>query len=63
MNTANLNAAQYLTKRELFAAMAMQGLLAKYGDDTYTSEGIAMLAVNRADATLAQLERTREAKL
>jgi hypothetical protein len=47
-----------LTKREQFAMAAMQGLLAKHGDDDYTPSQIASYAVERADALLAELERT-----
>lgn len=48
-----------LTKREQFAAMAMQGLLAKHGDDDYQCEQIASYAVAHADALLKELERTK----
>lgn len=48
-----------LTKREYFAAMAMQGLLAKHGDDDYQAEQIADYAVAHADALLKKLERTK----
>jgi hypothetical protein len=46
-----------LTKRELFAAMAMQGLCAYPSliDDTVT--GVARLAVEQADALLAELAK------
>ena len=47
-----------LTKRELFAAMAMQGLLA---DPTVIYVGgAAKQAVKHADALLAALESTKE---
>ncbi len=47
-----------LTKREYFAAMAMQGLLASEagGDHFDTEEGAAMCAVSHADALLDALE-------
>lgn len=48
-----------LTKRERFAAMAMQGLLAKHGDDDYKCEQIACYAVAHADALLAELEKSK----
>ena len=48
-----------LTKREQFAAMAMQGLLAKHGDDDYQCEQIASYAAAHADALLKELERTK----
>ena len=44
-----------LTKRELFAAMAMQGLLAKGGGGD--PEAFAMWAVRDADALLAELAK------
>ena len=54
-----------LTKREYFAAMAMQGLLAADGqlsshEDTelWTAAEIADYAVEQADALLAELERS-----
>lgn len=51
-----------LTKRELFAAMAMQGMLASESDH-FNYGHIAKLAeaaVLRADALLAELERTHD---
>lgn len=51
-----------LTKRELFAAMAMQGMLASetasynYG----AQENLAVNAVKRADALLAELNKEKE---
>ena len=47
-----------LTKREHFAAMAMQGLLAFYGDGQAFST-TAKEAMECADALLAELERTK----
>ncbi len=48
-----------LTKRELFAAMAMQGLLASpvYGPDPISFPETAPLAVAYADALIAELEK------
>lgn len=47
-----------LTKRELFAAMAMQGMAEKYGTtDASGSENVAKNAVRYADALLAALEQ------
>jgi hypothetical protein len=50
-----------LTKRELFAAMAMQGWLASFGADAeITPTGkvqVAELAVELSDALLAALEK------
>jgi hypothetical protein len=48
-----------LSKREQFAAMAMQGLLSKHGDDDYQCEQISSYAVAHADALLKELERTK----
>lgn len=45
-----------LTKRELFAAMAMQGMLS---DPIVGGELVAPSAVGYADALLAELERTQ----
>ena len=47
-----------LTKREQFAAMAMQGLRA-CTDGVYLAEDLARHAVEYADALLAELERTK----
>jgi len=54
-----VNRVSGLTKREQFAAMAMQGILAKHGDDDYQREQIASYAVAHADALLKELERTK----
>jgi len=43
-----------LTKRELFAAMAMQGMLGQSGGTVATSY-MATLAINHADALIAEL--------
>lgn len=48
-----------LTKREYFAAMALQGLCAHSGD-YHAPEHLASDAVMFADAVLAELERTNE---
>lgn len=48
-----------LSKREYFAALAMQGLLAKHGDDDYQAEQIAGYAVAHADALLKALENSK----
>lgn len=57
----NLYAATYsvggLTKREYFAAMAMQGLCYQ-SPVSWSSRNIAAVAVQNADAILAELERT-----
>lgn len=44
-----------LTKREYFAAMAMQGLLAQNGYDRFDS--LAIDAVRQADVLLEELEK------
>lgn len=47
-----------LTKREYFAAMAMQGLFADMTkQDEYTFQDVALDAVQAADALLAELEK------
>lgn len=47
-----------LTKREHFAAMAMQGFCAAPDMPDATVEGVAGASVKQADALLAELERT-----
>ncbi len=49
-----------LTKREYFAAMAMQGLLASESRESLfdTAGGAARCAIEHADALLTELERT-----
>lgn len=49
-----------LTKREMFAAMAMQGLLAHHGDDEYDYRALARCAVWRANALLSELAKEGE---
>jgi hypothetical protein len=46
-----------LTKREYFAGLAMQGLLANPNTGCECAEKIAELAVNRSDELLKQLEK------
>lgn len=46
-----------LTKREYFAAMAMQGLLAQDADLNWGAPLIARYAVEQADELLAELEK------
>jgi len=51
-----------LTKREMFAMHAMQGLLssnATYGGVTTNRKALAADALAHADALLAELERTK----
>lgn len=54
--------ARGLTKRELFAAMAMQGILADgFSDELNSAKNIARRAVNYADALLAELAKGPQA--
>lgn len=47
-----------LTKRELLAAMAMQGWLSSFGDDTIANpNAVAEFSVKCADALLKALEK------
>lgn len=48
-----------MTKREMMAMAAMQGLLSRHGDDDYSSEQIARYSVCHADALLSELERAK----
>lgn len=45
-----------LTKRELFAAMAIQGLCSAEWTENTTFENLAVTAVKQADALLAALD-------
>ena len=49
-----------LTKREAFAAMAMQGLIASDLNDTIDEEKIANIAVKCADALIERLNKETE---
>ena len=51
-----------LTKRELFAAIAMQGILANPDCNAKTYEAYAVDGVRYADALLAELAKPREVK-
>jgi len=52
--------ASKLTKRELFAGLAMSGWLASYGKDEHCDViGAAEHAAKCADALLAELEKTK----
>lgn len=46
-----------LTKRELFAAMAMQGMAADPGTNELSAKDVALLSVVWADALLAELAK------
>lgn len=56
-----------LTKREYFAAMAMQGLLAHncdhFKDSDLEKEGVANRSVQMADALIAELNNESEIKM
>jgi len=47
-----------LTKRELFAAMAMQGMLANPADLKRDQDGVVEFSIGCADALLKRLEET-----
>ena len=50
-----------LTRRELFAAMAMQGILANEGADATSYEAnVSVHAVAHADALTAELDKEQE---
>ena len=49
-----------LTKREYFAGLAMQGFLAKYGNDEHDDETCAKYSAWMADALLAELEKDND---
>ncbi len=50
-----------LTKREVFAAMAMSGWLASFAPDATAGEqGVAIFAVKCADALLAELAKEKK---
>lgn len=49
-----------LTKRELFAAMAMQGLIASDTNMNYSEKVIGRMAVNQADALIEALNEGKE---
>ena len=46
-----------LTKRELFAAMAMQGLMAANWTKDISQEDISLLAIDGADALIDELQK------
>lgn len=48
-----------LTKREIFAMHAMQGLLSGRDSEEFDFEGAAIYAVSHADALLIALEKTK----
>lgn len=48
-----------LTKREYFAAMAMQGILTNIASNDIAEKTVAEVAVINADALLAELEKTQ----
>jgi hypothetical protein len=46
-----------LTRRELFAAMAMQGMMADPSNGAAAPEDIASVSIEQADALLEELDR------
>ena len=56
-NSANVISTTGLTKREYFAAMALQGMLAKYGSDYQVNN--AKEAIYWADALIEELNKTK----
>lgn len=58
IDNENIKLSYGLTKRELFAAMAMQGLLSSFDKDgTWTGLDCEKEAVKMADALLKELEK------
>ena len=57
--TSLINNADGLTKREYFAALALQGMLSYYGRQSI-SEIIAEESVNFADALIVELNKEKE---
>lgn len=49
-----------LTKREYFAALALQGILAKTGISIYDVKIVSTMAIQNADELLKQLEESKE---
>ncbi len=49
-----------ITKRELYAAMAMQGLIIADSNPAYLAEVIVSKAVNYSDALIAELSKPKE---
>ena len=49
-----------LTKRELFSAMAMQGMLANYFQAAPDLDDLSTMATGIADAMLAKLDKTEK---
>ena len=58
-NDANVNGQEGLTKRELFAAMLAQGIMANPSEQmvTWDAEKVAFAAVQHADALIAELNK------
>lgn len=56
-NYEETNAVGSLTKREYFAAMAMQGLLANSGNVDETVQADAVLAVKAAESLINELNK------
>lgn len=62
LDTDNYRTEPGLTKRELFASMAMQGMIgfAEHVDDLLESEFTAKVSLKYADALLAALEANND---
>ena len=58
-NSANIISTTGLTKREYFAAMAMQGIIANKDGLDIKIERIVESAVDTADALIEELNKTR----
>ena len=50
---------KYLTKREYFAAMAMQAQISKYGMSEFLHNAYSEEAVQCADALIQELEKEK----
>jgi hypothetical protein len=48
-----------LTKREYFAGLAMQGMMANQGLNSYENNTIAKWSIEMADALLAELDKPK----
>jgi hypothetical protein len=62
MKTVGTQFCSSLTKREYFAAMAMQGILGTEYGVTSMAEGIAMTSIRIADELIKELNNTTNEK-
>ena len=58
LNSKNIYKSNGLTKREYFAVMALQGMLAKYGSDYQVQN--AKEAIYWADLLIEELNKTKQ---